>query len=95
MESQISVVSSLFSFLRITVSNKSSSVGSSTKRSGHQVLDTHPEGGFPITRVGAVVGASIFALFFGVLVLIYFTMPNLDPQVLKIPKDLRDLQVMK
>lgn len=50
---------------------------------------------FPLSRweLGAII--SIFALFSVALLLIYFTMPDLDRDILKIPKNLSDLQVMK
>jgi hypothetical protein len=86
MKTQISIVTSVFSFLRILVLNNTAYAGSGKHRS---------DSSFPLSRIGMVMGASIFVLSAGALLLIYLTMPNLDPRVLKIPKDLADLQVMK
>eukprot|EP00250_Pteridium_aquilinum_P024134 c2846_g1_i1 orf=474-1364(+) len=50
---------------------------------------------FPLPQWKVLVITTIFALFSSALLLIFFTMPGLDPEAFKIPKNLADLQIMK
>lgn len=49
----------------------------------------------PLPQWKVLAVLTIFASFCGALLLIYLTMPNLDPKAFKIPKNLADLQFMK
>lgn len=95
MTTQVSFYSSVLSFMSTPLLRVSPFVEKRKQQREDGSAETRPRSEFPLSQLEVVVVTTIFTVFFGALLLIYFTMPNLDREVLKIPKNLADLRIMK
>ncbi|KAH7315720.1 hypothetical protein KP509_21G062400 [Ceratopteris richardii] len=87
--SHVSIYSNLIDYLNTSI--RISPSGESRKKRLYEDLSKE----FPLPQWKLLAVTAIFASSSGALLLIYLTMPNMDPEVLKIPKDLTDLRFMK
>ncbi|MCO5613415.1 hypothetical protein L7F22_067691 [Adiantum nelumboides] len=90
VKAQMSLCSNMQAFLSTPLLRVSPSVESRKKQPDLELRDE-----FPLPQWKLLAMMAIFTLFSGALLLIYLTMPDIDPEALKIPKNLADLRVMK
>lgn len=97
VKTQMSAYSNMLAFLSTPLVRVSPSVESRERQVDGRSHGPPrvPARELPLPQWKVLAVLTIFVSFCGTLLLIYLTMPNLDPEAFKIPKNLADLQIMK
>lgn len=90
VKAQMSLYSNMQNFLSSPLLRVSPSLEDRKKQADQELRNE-----FPLPQWKVLAVTAIFTLFSGALLLIYVTMPDIDPEALRIPKNLADLRVMK